>query len=957
MSLNLGVMSAAVTLNDTDFRNKLTGLEKSSESSFSKIAQYAATFLSLGAVYNFSRKAIATFSDLQEETNKFNVVFAGFGHETSKILDDLQNKFGLSELAAKKMLAGTGDILTGFGFDRENALAMSDAVARLGADIASFSNYSGGAEGAANALTKAMLGETESAKMLGIVIRQDSDEFKNLIQQAMTSGVHIKALNKTFVVTNEQQAKAVAALALAYQQSPNAIGDFERSITSLANQSRILQNNLQQTYAIIGGDTANVFGQSLAMLNGLLKTYNDLSPAARRITNDIILFSAAMLVLNKTQAGQKVKKFFTQDHSLEAQQKAAAEEVKRTEIARTEAVEEAYFAHKTHMIAQEKKEQAEATLSKIQMEKAAAEARGDTAAVQNAIAAETKAKEAVLKATIDVKNAEQDYAKKKIAATEASKNYKQAASQLNVINGLIAQSLTFAGKASLLFNGSLKKAALGVKAFMASIGPVGWTLMALGAAYEIINIAANKQKAATEGQNEAARRNVEAAEQRTQKVREQNAEMNKNAKALRDLSYQEELSTEEQKQAQYLVNQLNEAYGDLGFSFDEQTKKLNIAAGAWDRLTEAQRTNLNKALKEELAQKQRMTSALVAGSFNALNGWDTKNRDYAVDLIRETYMKNSNNPKKMLSEFKWLETHLIEIGDGERAAYVSKIVESLQKEVDIRKQLKQSSDEPPDDLEKRKELLKEISKLQNEMIRDNAKVYGNVETFDLQNIDKQIDEQIRKAGLREFWKKNQENITSLETEDFKDLGETQIAALQKIIELEKERRNILSQTENIGFKIADKYREYFDERQKATQERAFNQKIEKLKRNGDADAVSRLFTEQLKMAQKKADEARREFENYYNEAGSDKIFTTYEQRRLADYENIMKKAFSDVDRWQSRVDADSANKNNQLRNVVSTWSLALLKYQLGASNTPERETANNTRKMVDLMRNGKALTY
>ena len=36
MSLNLGVMSAAVTLNDTDFRNKLTGLEKAARAVFPK---------------------------------------------------------------------------------------------------------------------------------------------------------------------------------------------------------------------------------------------------------------------------------------------------------------------------------------------------------------------------------------------------------------------------------------------------------------------------------------------------------------------------------------------------------------------------------------------------------------------------------------------------------------------------------------------------------------------------------------------------------------------------------------------------------------------------------------------------------------------------------------------------------------------------------------------------------
>ena len=230
MSLNLGVMSAAVTLDDSDYRNKLAGLENASSDTFKKIAQFAAGYLSLKAVSGFLGDAVKTFSDLEEETNKFNVVFQGMGKETSRILADLRKDFGLSELAAKQMLAGTGDILTGFGFDRKTALDLSEGAAKLGADIASFSNYAGGAEGATTALTKAMLGETESAKMLGVVIRQDDEAYKSLIEQAMTTGVTIDALGKTFVVNSEQQAKAVAALAMAYQQEQKV--DRKQSVST-----------------------------------------------------------------------------------------------------------------------------------------------------------------------------------------------------------------------------------------------------------------------------------------------------------------------------------------------------------------------------------------------------------------------------------------------------------------------------------------------------------------------------------------------------------------------------------------------------------------------------------------------------------------------------------------------------------------------------------------------------
>lgn len=300
MALNLGVLSAAVTLYNKDYLNKLKELENKSDSTFSKIAQMAAGYLSLRAITSFAEKSIQTFSDLEEETNKFNVVFQNMGKETERVLSELQKYYGLSELSAKKMLAGTGDMLTGFGFERKVALDLSEAAAKLGADLASFSNYAGGASGATSALTKAMLGETEGAKMLGIVIRQDSEEYKNYMRQAMTTGLRIDALGKTFYAASEQQAKAIAAMNIAYEQSPNAIGDFVRSQDSLANQTRILQNNLETFYATVGKDMQESFAGGLSIGNKLIKIYTDLSPATRGLVNNTTMLAGAMLLLGKS---------------------------------------------------------------------------------------------------------------------------------------------------------------------------------------------------------------------------------------------------------------------------------------------------------------------------------------------------------------------------------------------------------------------------------------------------------------------------------------------------------------------------------------------------------------------------------------------------------------------------------------------------------------------------------
>ena len=119
------------------------------------------------------------------------------GAEGGRAAKSLADNYGLADSTAKKLLSTTGDLLTGFGFSQSAALDLSEQVNSLAADLASFTNFEGGAEGAGMALTKAMLGETESAKSLGIVINQNNERYKELIRY------YVDVEGKT-----EQQAKA-----------------------------------------------------------------------------------------------------------------------------------------------------------------------------------------------------------------------------------------------------------------------------------------------------------------------------------------------------------------------------------------------------------------------------------------------------------------------------------------------------------------------------------------------------------------------------------------------------------------------------------------------------------------------------------------------------------------------------------------------------------------------------
>jgi hypothetical protein len=213
--------------------------------------------------------AIKAASDFEETQAKFSTVFSSISDQAEETARTLSTSFGLSSRASKKLLSDTGDLLTGFGFTQQSALDLSTKVNKLAVDLASFTNIEGGADRASRALTKALLGEAESAKELGIVINQNTKEYKDLVN------FYQESQGATL-----QQAKAFAALELATQQSKNAIGDFARTNQSFANQTRILKARLDDIVVSLGMTLLPVATKVVNLIT------NELIPAIEKWTSN-----------------------------------------------------------------------------------------------------------------------------------------------------------------------------------------------------------------------------------------------------------------------------------------------------------------------------------------------------------------------------------------------------------------------------------------------------------------------------------------------------------------------------------------------------------------------------------------------------------------------------------------------------------------------------------------------
>lgn len=208
-------------------------------------------------IKEFTNSLVNAASEAEETANKFNVTFSGIAEQANESSRAIASAYGLANDETQKLLSNTGDLLTGFGFSQQAALDLAEETNKLAVDLASFTNVEGGATRASEALTKALLGERESVKTLGIAILEEDVKAK------------VKALEISGKLTtqSEREKKAIATLAIAYEQSKNAIGDFARSQESYANQSRITASRIRDLQVALGNELLPVFTELRTSFN------------------------------------------------------------------------------------------------------------------------------------------------------------------------------------------------------------------------------------------------------------------------------------------------------------------------------------------------------------------------------------------------------------------------------------------------------------------------------------------------------------------------------------------------------------------------------------------------------------------------------------------------------------------------------------------------------------------
>lgn len=209
------------------------------------------------ALVDFGKGAIQAASDLEEVQNVVDVTFGAGASQIDAWAKTAQSQFGLTETQAKRFTSTLGAMMKSAGLAGPEIVGMSEDLAGLAADMASFYNLD--FDTAFQKIRSGIAGETEPLRTLGINM-----SVANLEAFALTQGI-TKAFDKM-----SQGEQTMLRYQYLMQATADAQGDFARTSDGYANSLRQFETNVESLKTNLGQVLLPVVSEVVAGLNGLL---------------------------------------------------------------------------------------------------------------------------------------------------------------------------------------------------------------------------------------------------------------------------------------------------------------------------------------------------------------------------------------------------------------------------------------------------------------------------------------------------------------------------------------------------------------------------------------------------------------------------------------------------------------------------------------------------------------
>lgn len=288
---------------DESSERKVEGSIKSLKSMASKVLGAVGITLSVAGIKSAIDGCVEVASSIEEMQNKFDVVFGDMRDEVDKWAQEYSDAIGRNKNDIKTYLADQQNLLVGFGMTRQAGAEMAEKMTSLALDLASFGNMDETAS--VNAMTKAVMGESEAAKTLGAVLNDSTRA------QAMAT-LGLKGTYDKLDQLTKMQVNYQAIL----QQSPDAIGDCQRSLDSYESTKKRYIAKLKEIKTIVGQfflptyqKILSIGAKGLTMIRDWLQKLTDLTDklgGSQRVLSVLAAAFTAMFVamnLKKISAG------------------------------------------------------------------------------------------------------------------------------------------------------------------------------------------------------------------------------------------------------------------------------------------------------------------------------------------------------------------------------------------------------------------------------------------------------------------------------------------------------------------------------------------------------------------------------------------------------------------------------------------------------------------------------
>lgn len=259
---SVGRIDLDLGINYGQFNREMNGIAGNATGvvggAFKKLGVIIAGAFAVHSMVAFGRSAIRLASDLNEVQNVVDVTFGSMSSHVDAFAKNALTSFGLSELSAKKFTSVMGAMLKSSGLSGAAMTSMSEALTGLSADFASFYNLNN--QDAFDKIRAGISGETEPLRQLGINMT-----VANLEAYALSQGI-TKSYN---AMTQAEQ--VLLRYNYLLNASKDAQGDFARTSTSWANQTRLLSEQWKIFQGTMGQGFINILTPVVRGLNILIQ--------------------------------------------------------------------------------------------------------------------------------------------------------------------------------------------------------------------------------------------------------------------------------------------------------------------------------------------------------------------------------------------------------------------------------------------------------------------------------------------------------------------------------------------------------------------------------------------------------------------------------------------------------------------------------------------------------------